>query len=169
MSSSGFLRTEVNNYLILASELKVRYGDIDAETLADTLEGLSSLPEVIGAVIRSSLDDGALIEALKGRIQDLELRLERFKDRHEKKRALARWAMLEAGLDKLAAEDFSAGLRKGSERLEVLDEAAIPKEYFVEQAPKLDRKALGDALKRGEVLLGAELVTGEPSLQVRVR
>src|SRR5579862_3000420 len=106
------VRSEVSNYLILAGQLKARFADIDDETLADTLEGISALPEAIGAVVRSSLDDGVLIEALRGRLQELELRLERFKDRYEKKRALARWAMTEAGLEKLMAADFSVGLRK---------------------------------------------------------
>src|SRR5580704_18778168 len=97
---AAVLRTELSNHLILAEQLKASYGEIDDETLADTLEGISGLPEAIEAVVRSSLDDGALIEGLKGRLAELELRLERFKDRYEKKRALARWAMLQAGLEK---------------------------------------------------------------------
>jgi hypothetical protein len=163
------LRSELSQYLILTTHLKEQYADIDDETLADTLEGISGLPEAIEAVIRSSLDDGALIEGLKGRLAELELRLERFKDRYEKKRALARWAMLQAGLEKLMAADFSVGLRKGLEKLEVVDEASIPAAYFVPQPPKLDRKTLTEALKRGTMVPGADLVTGETSLQVRVR
>ena len=163
------VRSEVSNYLILAGQLKARFADIDDETLADTLEGISALPEAIGAVVRSSLDDGVLIEALRGRLQELELRLERFKDRYEKKRALARWAMTEAGLEKLMAADFSVGLRKGPERLEVIDEDRIPESYFVPQPAKLDRRRLTDTLKAGAIVPGAELVMGETSLQVRVR
>ena len=90
-------------------------------------------------------------------------------DSHEKKRALARWAMQEAGLEKVSVEDFSVGLRKGTEKLEVLDETSIPANYFVLQPAKLDRKALLDDLKRGKLVGGARVVTGEPSIQVRVR
>jgi Gp157 protein len=169
MQPLAVVRNELTNYLILTAHLKEQYADIDDETLADTLEGISGLPEAIEAVVRSSLDDGALIEGLKGRLAELELRLERFKDRHEKKRALARWAMLQAGLEKLMASDFSVGLRKGLEKLEVVDEASIPQTYFVPQPPKLDRKTLTEALKRGTIVSGADLVTGETSLQVRVR
>jgi hypothetical protein len=169
MNSPEFLRSEVSNYLILATELKEQFANIDDETLADTLEGATSLTEAIGAVVRSSLDDAALIEALKGRLQDLEVRLERFKDRYDKKRALARWAMTEAGLEKVMAADFSVGLRKGMEKLEVLEESLVPPDYFVPQPSKLDRKFLVDALKRGERVDGAALVMGETSLQVRVR
>jgi hypothetical protein len=169
MNSPEFLRSELTNYLILAAELKAQFADIDQETLTDTLEGASGLPEAIAAVVRSSLNDAALIEALKGRLEDLDLRLGRFKDRYEKKRALARWAMQEAGLDKVMAEDFSVGLRKGLEKLDVSDEGKIPAQYFVPQPVKLDRKAVLDALKTGNAVTGANLVMGETSIQVRVR
>ena len=169
MNSAEFLRSHVSNYLILATELKAQFADIDAETLTDTLEGISGLPEAIEAVVRSSLDDGALIEALKVRLEDLEIRLERLKDRYAKKRSLARWAMQEAGLEKLMTADFSVGLRKGLERLEVVEEAEIPSDYFIPQPAKLDRKALLDALKNGRSVSGAALVKGEASIQVRVR
>jgi hypothetical protein len=169
MNSPEFLRSELTNYLILAAELKAQFADIDEETLTDTLEGASGLPEAIAAVVRSSLDDAALIEALKGRLEDLDLRLGRYKDRYEKKRALARWAMREAALDKVMAEDLSVGLRKGVEKLDVSDETQIPQEYFVPQPAKLDRKAVFDALKRGAAIVGAGLVIGDTSIQVRVR
>ena len=169
MGLNETLRTEVTNHLILSDQLKASYAEIDDETLADTLEGISNLPEAIEAIVRSSLDDDAFIAGLKGRLEDLQIRLERLKDRYEKKRALARWAMLEADLEKIVAADFSVGLRKGVEKLEVLDEALVPKDYFMPQPPKLDRKGVADALKRGVDVAGASLVTGEPSISVRVR
>jgi hypothetical protein len=167
--SAQTLRSEVTDHVILASQLKASYGEIDEETLRDTLEGISNLPEAIGAVVRSSLDDVALIEGLKGRLADLQARLERFRDRYEKKRALARWAMVEADLEKIQAPDFSVSLRKATEKLEVIDEARVPKIYFVAQPAKLDRKGLAEALKRGEMINGALMVMGEPSIAVRVR
>ena len=169
MNSAGLLRSELSNYLILATELKAHFADIDAETLSDTLEGASGLPEAIEAVVRSSLDDGALVEALKVRLEDLEIRLERLKDRYHKKRSLARWAMQEAGLERLMAADFSVGLRKGLERVEVLEEGLIPADYLVPQPAKPDRKAILEALKCGKIVSGAALVMGEASIQVRVR
>ena len=169
MESNNILRMEVSHYLILADALKERYDEIDDETLTDTLEGISHLPDAIAAVIRSSLDDEAFVLGLKSRQEDLQARLGRLKDRHEKKRALARWAMIEADLDKVAAADFSVSLRKGGEKLEVIDESRVPQDYFVPQPPKLDRKGLTDALKRGEMVNGALLVMAEPSISVRVR
>jgi hypothetical protein len=167
--SSELLRSEVSHYLILADTLKERYGELDDETLKDTLEGISDLPEAVAAVIRSSLDDEAYILGLKGRLDDLQARLARLRDRYEKKRALARWAMVEADLEKVMAADLSVSLRKGGERLEIIDETRVPIDYFMPQPAKLDRKGLTEALKRGEMVNGALLVLADPTISVRVR
>ena len=167
--SSELLRSEVSHYLILADTLKERYGELDDETLKDTLEGISDLPEAVAAVIRSSLDDEAYVLALKSRLEDLQARLGRLRDRYEKKRALARWAMVEADLEKVVCEDLSVSLRKGGEKLEVIDEGRVPEAFFVPQPAKLDRKGLIEALKRGEMVNGALLVMADPTISVRVR
>ncbi len=45
------IQSELTNYMILAAELKAQFADIDEETLTDTLEGASGLPEAIAAVV----------------------------------------------------------------------------------------------------------------------
>jgi len=65
------LRMEVKHHLILADQLRASYTEIDDETLKDTLEGISNLPEAVSAVIRSSLDDEAYIVGLKGRLEEI--------------------------------------------------------------------------------------------------
>ena len=169
MNLPELLRSEVSHYLILADTLKARYGELDDETLKDTLEGISYLPEAISAVIRSSLDDEAYILGLKGRLEDLQSRLSRLRERYEKKRALARWAMIEADLDQVMASDLSVSLRKGGQKLEVIDEGRVPQAFFVPQPAKLDRKSFRHALKCGEMVNGALLVLAEPTISVRVR
>ena len=169
MTSNEFLRSEVTHHVILSNQLKEHYSEIDDETLRDTLEGISALPETIAAVIRSSLDDEAYIVGVKSRLDELQARLTRLRERYEKKRALARWAMVEADLEKVLAADLSVSLRKGGEKLEVIDEARVPKDYFVPQPAKLDRKALTEALKQGKTVNGALLVLADPTISVRVR
>jgi hypothetical protein len=169
MYSTELMRTEVTHHLILAQQLRENYAEIDDETLRDTLEGISNLSEAVVAVIRSSLDDEAFIAGLKCRLDDLQARLARLRERYEKKRALARWAMVEADLDKVLAADLSVSLRKGGEKLEVIDEGRVPETFFVPQPSKLDRKGLTEALKRGEMVNGALLVMAEPTISVRVR
>jgi len=169
MTTNESLRSEVTHHVILSNQLKEHYSEIDEETHRDTLEGISDLPEAVAAVIRSSLDDEAYIVGIKGRLDELQARLARLRDRYEKKRALARWAMIEADLEKVIAADLSVSLRKGGTKLEVIDEARVPRDYFVPQPAKLDRKALTEALKQGEMVNGALLVLADPTISVRVR
>jgi hypothetical protein len=168
MLFSPILRSEVTHYQILSDQLKAQYGDIDDETLRDTLEGISDLPDLIKEVVRSSLDDEGLVAALKSRLEQLQIRLDRFKARAEKKRDLACWAMGNAGIAKLQAEDFSVSLRHGAQRLEVVDEKMVPEEFLVPLPPRLDRASLLSKLKAGTTVPGAMLVYGLPHISVRV-
>ena len=163
------IQSEVSHYLILADQLKALYQDIDDETLQDTLEGISDLPDLIKALVRSSLDDEALIEALKHRVEDMQARLSRFKDRFERKRELATWAMTSAEIAKIQTDDFTLSLRQGPPRLEVSDQDKVPPEYLVPQPSKLDRVSIIGALKRGDVIPGTVLIDGQMHVTVRVR
>jgi hypothetical protein len=169
MLSREIVHTEVSRYLILADQLKALYADIDDETLNDTLEGISDLPDLIKAIVRSSLDDEALVGALKQRVDDMQARLSRLKDRFDRKRELAAWAMTGAEITKIQTEDFTLSLRQGPPRLDVLDQEKVPSEYFMPQPPRLDRAGLTSALKRGDVIPGTVLLAGEPHIAVRVR
>ena len=82
----------------LRRRLKAEFPDADEETLRDTLEGLSSLPEMLACALRSYLDDIALTAALGIRINDMQERIGRFEQRAEKKRALITAVMERADL-----------------------------------------------------------------------
>ena len=166
---SQMVQTEVSQYLILADQLKALYQNIDDQTFLDTLEGISDLPELIQGLIRSSLEDEALISALKQRVEDMQARLSRLKDRFERKRELASWAMTNAEILKMQTADFTLSLRQGPPRLDVLDQEKVPAEYLVPQPPRLDRSGLIGALKRGDVIPGAVLIEGQVHVAVRVR
>ena len=53
-----------------------------------------------------------------------------------------------------------------STALNVIDEYVIPKKYFVKQAPKLDKKAVKDAIKSGKKVKGAEIIEKE-NIQIK--
>ncbi len=54
------------------------------QTLADTVEGLTDIHEILASIIRAFLADEALASGLKGRIAEMETRLGRLQDRAAK-------------------------------------------------------------------------------------
>ena len=142
---------------------------MDHLTLADTVEGLTDLHEILIAVIRAALTDQALATGLKGRIGDMQGRLERLEDRAAKRRQIAKDVMVELDLKKLAAPDFTASIRPGMPALMVIDEAAVPSIYWEPREPRLNRQGLVADLKQGTEIAGVALSNPEPVLSVRTK
>jgi hypothetical protein len=142
---------------------------LDEETLADTVDGLTDLHEVVAAVVRSALVDEALAQGLKGHIETLQGRLRRLSERSEARRQIARDAMLEVDLRKITAPDFTISVRPGTPALVVTEEDSIPEPYWQPREPRLDRLRLLNDLKKGIPVTGATLSNPAPVLSVRVR
>jgi len=157
------------NYRALRERLRTQDPTLDEQTLADTVEGLTDLHEIVTAIIRAALNDEALAVGLKGRIAEMQGRLERFEDRASKRRQIAKDVMVELDLKKLTAPDFTASIRAGTPALMVIDEAAIPKIYWEPREPRLDRQTLSAELKAGTEITGVTLSNPEPVLSVRAR
>ena len=156
-------------YKSIQNRIRAEDPTIDEQTLADTVEGLTDLHEVIVAVIRSSLADEALADGLRTRINEMQERIERFQDRASKRRQIAKEAMLQVELKKITAPDFTISIRLGLPALEILNETAIPSAYWQPAAPRLNRQALLSELKSGSDIEGVALSNPEPILSVRVR
>ncbi len=157
------------HYRAVRDRIKAEDPQIDEQTLADTVEGITDLHEILEAVIRSALADEALAGGLKGRIADMQDRLDRLRDRASKRRQIARDIMVELDLKKLNAPDFTASIREGNPALVVLDEGAVPSIYWEPSAPRLNRQGLASELKNGAEVPGVTLSNPEPILSVRVR
>ena len=163
------LRHDIHRYTYLRQKLLEAFPEADDETIRDTLEGITTLSELIAEIIRSALIDEALQDGLRCRLQDMKERLGRLETRSVKKRELAVEAMEEAGLRKLEQPDFTASTRAGSPSLLVTAEDQIPETYWVPQPPKLDRQALLGGLKRGEEIRGVQMSNSKPVLSVRTK
>ena len=156
-------------YSALRDRLKAEDPTLDDQTLADTVEGLTDLHEILTAIVRSALVDEALATGLKGRIAEMEDRLERLKDRASKRRQIAKDVMVELDVKKLNAPDFTASIRAGMPALMVIDEKAVPSIYWEPREPRLNRQGLVTDLKQGAEITGVTLSNPEPVLSVRTR
>jgi hypothetical protein len=165
------MNLEFANITFRAVRDRIRAEDpqIDEQTLADTVEGLTDLHEIVTAIIRSALADEALATGLKGRIAEMRDRLGRLQDRASKRRQIAKDVMVELDLKKITAPDFSVSMRPGMPSLLILDEAAVPSIYWQPVAPRLNRQGLLNELKEGADIKGVTLSNPEPVLSVRTR
>jgi hypothetical protein len=157
------------HYRTVRDRIRAQDPQIDEQTLADTVEGLTDLHEIVMAIIRSAPADEAMATGLKCRIADMQERLDRLQDRASKRRQIARDVMVELNLKKLKAPDFTASVREGTPSLVVLSEEAVPSIYWQPAEPRLKRQELSHELKQGAEIPGVTLSNPEPILTVRVR
>ena len=158
-----------STYLAAKDRLLQAWPELDDETLEDTLEGISDLPEIIAATIRSALVDEALQSGLRQRLDEMKVRMARLEQRSKRKRQLCLEAMTEVGIKKLEQPDFTVSARAGLPGLVIMDEAIIPEAYWLPQQPKLDRQSLLADLKRSVEIPGAGLGNPRPVLSVRTK
>ena len=156
-------------YRTIRDRIRAEDPQIDEQTLADTVEGLTDLHEIVAAIVRAALSDEALAAGLKGRIAEMQGRLDRLQDCAAKRRQIAKDVMVELAIKKITAPDFTVSVRPGMPSLLVLDEAAVPSIYWQPVAPRLNRQGLLSELKEGADIKGVALSNPEPVLSVRTR
>jgi Siphovirus Gp157 len=163
------LEIAASTYRAIRDRIRTQDPQIDEQTLADTVEGLTDLHEIVQAVIRAALADEALARGLKCRISDMQGRLDRLEERASKRRQIAKDVMVELDLKKLNAPDFTASIREGIPALMVINEDAVPSIYWQPSEPRLKRQELAYELKQGAEIEGVALSDPEPVLSVRTR
>jgi hypothetical protein len=163
------LAFSATTYRAVRERIRTQDPDLDEQTLADTVEGLTDLHEILAAIVRAALADEALATGLKSRIGEMQERLERLQERAAKRRQIVKDTMVELDLKKLTAPDFSASVRPGMPALLVIDEAAVPSIYWEPREPRLDRQCLLSELKQGAEITGVTLSNPEPVLSVRTK
>lgn len=160
------LQLEIDAAQRLKDKLIATYGE-DADLIRDMVEGETSLHEAIGkAALELAAVEGE-IEGVKIAKTKLDERLERHLKRAEGIRDAIQTAMETAELTSLKTPAATLSMRASPPRVKIADLALIPTCLMVQPPPSPDKRAIGAALKAGEVIPGASLSNQPPALSVR--
>lgn len=138
----------------------------DPDTLADTIEGETTLHEAIGFVMAGIDEDEMMITGLEVMAAQFKARCARYEARIDRRRAAIERGMAAGELTKLELPQATLSIRAVPPKLEIISEEMLPPKYF-EQVPKLKRAELWADVKAGESIPGARLSNGSTTLAIR--
>lgn len=139
---------------------------VDQEVLRDTLEGVDGEFEIKAdncAKVMKELD--GIADAIDAEIERLKARKDVVSNNAQRLKKCIESSMIATGKRKFKTTLFSFGIQKNAPSVVVDNEDDIPKEYWIEQKPKLDKASLKRWLKDNKADF-AHLEQGE-SLRIR--
>lgn len=132
----------------------------DGALLADTIEGETSLNEVVDLVLERIRDGEVIVAGIDAVTKDLAERSRRVSEGIKRDRALLEQAMTIAGLPTIVRPTATITLAQRPPQLVVTEEAEIPAGWWKAGEAVLDKKGLGEALKARAAALAA--IPAEP-------
>lgn len=141
----------------------------DPEMKLDVIEGETGLLEILDQIVLGIDNDKIFLDGIKARKAELAEREARIKRRVDARRALIEKAMTIADLKSIPLALATITLSQRKPGLLIHEESEIPARFWNAGAPKLDRKALADAVKDGQTIAGAGLDNGSASITIRVK
>lgn len=139
--------------------------ELDEQTIADTLEGLSGELEVKAtnvAMFVRNLESSA--EAIKAAEGEMAKRRKSIESRADRIRQYLKDNMDRTGISKIESPYLSLVIKKNPPSVVIDAESQIPAEFFKAPPPppppSVDKKAIADAIKAGKEVPGAHMQAG---------
>jgi len=149
------------------AELLDRAEDIDTEALVDTLASLQDAiedkAENIAKLIKNLEADAKIIKEEEQRLAERRRAIEAKVD---KLKMYLQEQLEIAGLQKVKRPTITVSIQANPPSVDVIDEKAIPNDFLIPQAPKVDKRSILERLKKGESVPG---VTLKQTKGVRIR
>lgn len=138
--------------------------DLDEQTVADTLEGLSGELEVKAmnvAAFARNLEASA--DAIKAAEQQMSARRKAIENRAARIRQYLKENMERTGILKIEGPHFALAIKKNPPAVHVEALELVPMEFFnppLPPSPVMDKKRIAEALKAGKDVPGCRLEQG---------
>lgn len=165
-SAIGDLRQQVEAARALVAELYPILEN-DDELRRDTIEGETDLLDALRHAVARIVEIDALRTGIQATIKVLKDRLGRYDGQEECLRTAMLSAMEIGGLRRLETALGTISVKTVPPSVVVTEEADIPPEFWKRGDPKLDKRALLEALKDGTPIPGATLSNGGATIQLR--
>lgn len=137
--------------------------EFDPVAMLSALESETNVPECLLELAEAAVEAEALAEQARARAKQIQERAYRLEWRGEKLRAVIASTMRNLQMDKpIVGPTLTVSTREGGRGLIVTDVTKIPKKYFDDADPKLNKRRLRDDLVFGEQVEGATLDNGAP-------
>ena len=141
--------------------------DVTEEMITSALDSIQCEIEVkcenIGKLIKSLEGEAAAVKSEAKRLSDKEKALN---NKIKNLKDYIQAAMITTGKTKIKGTLFSFNIQKNPASVKVVSDADIPAEYLVDQPKLVNKKAILEKLKAGELVPGCELQQTE---SVRIR
>lgn len=157
------IRNQVEALIALCPELAD-----DEQLRHDMLEGSTEAFDFLSMVARRIISDKALADGTGAYINELRERKERIDRRVDGFRSLALKILQAANLKKAELPEATFSVTKGREKLTIPDPAAVH-ETFCKVSYSPDTALIKEALAAGTDINWAAMVTGEPSITMRIK
>lgn len=136
--------------------------DVSEELLKNALEALEDAAgdkiENLITILQIANGENEIIEQ---EIKRLTQRLSSRKRKCEEMKRYLQYILELMNVDKIKTPLYTVTIQKNSQpSVRILSEEAIPKDFWIEQKPTLNKKALSDFLKTGMEIPGVELEYG---------
>nr|DAF51996.1 MAG TPA: resistance protein [Siphoviridae sp. ctNHp14] len=157
----------MNLYELSLSFQEVQNMDLDPEVMQDTLDSIED------AIENKAENIAKLIRNLESDVSAYKEEEDRLKTKRQATENKVKWLktylednMKMTGKTKFKSGMFNFSIQKNPASVNITDEKAIPKEFLIQQPPKVDKTSLKEILKRGIEVPGAELKQTE-GLRIR--
>lgn len=140
----------------------------DLEAFWDTLDGETDVMDIVGQLLEASVQADAGLAASDEIIKKWQERKSALASRQQAIRSSLKTILSATGMDKIPHPLGTVSLRAGSQSVVITDEKEIPSQLCkVTVTP--DKAAIKKYLQAGEAVAGAELVTGEETISIRIK
>ncbi len=149
------------------AELLEMAEEMESDALVDTLSALQDAiedkAENIAKLVKNLEADAKIIKEEEQRLTErrraIEAKIERLKTYLQEQ-------LETAGIEKVKRPTITVAIQANPPSVDVIDETAIPSDFLIPQAPKLDKRSILERLKKGESVPG---VTLKQTKGVRIR